>query len=153
MDEGDDFPRQAVAGFGRAGSQDGHFAGKSGVVDPMVEAAAFQRVMNFAGAVRGENYNRRLGRTDRSKFGDCHLEIGKSLKKKGLERRIGAVDLVDQKHRGTAGLWAHSCQERAFDKIIFGKKFGSQGIAVGVSGRFGRTDGDHLGCKVPITNR
>ena len=32
-------------------------------------------------------------------FGDGHLEVGQHFEQEGLERLVGAVDLVDQQHR------------------------------------------------------
>ena len=54
--------RQRLGRLGRAGPEDGELAVEVGVLDPMVEAAALQRVVDLAGAVRGEDDDRWLPR-------------------------------------------------------------------------------------------
>src|SRR5919199_3784317 len=67
------------------------------VVDPVVQAAALQRVVQLAGAVRGQDDDRPLTRADRlAELGDRHLEVGEDLEQEGLELVVGAVDLVDE---------------------------------------------------------
>jgi hypothetical protein len=87
--------------------QDGELAGEAGVVDPVVEAAAFQGVMHLARAVGGEDDDRGLGGADRAELGDGDLEVGEGFEQEGLERLVGAVKLVDQKDGRAAGLGAH----------------------------------------------
>src|SRR6185312_14776634 len=67
------------------------------VVDPVVQAAALQRVVELAGAVRGEDDERTLLGADRlAELGDRHLEVRQELEQERLELVVGAVDLVDE---------------------------------------------------------
>ena len=65
----------------------------------MVQAAALDRVVQVARAVRGEDDDRRVRRADRAELGDRHARLGEQLEEEGLEVVVGAVDLVDQEHR------------------------------------------------------
>ena len=67
--------------------------------------------MHLARAVRGEDDDGRFGGLDGAKFGDGDLEVGEGFEEEGLERLVGAVDLVDQKDRRAAGLRAHRVPE------------------------------------------
>ena len=68
------------------------------IVDPVIDAAAPQRLVQLARAVRGEDDDRPLGRAQRAALGDRDLEVGEELEQEGLELVVGAVDLVDQQH-------------------------------------------------------
>ncbi len=70
-----------------------------GVPDPVVEAAALERVVQVAGAVRGQHHPRPARGADGADLGDRHLEVGEQLEQERLELVVGAVDLVDQQHR------------------------------------------------------
>ena len=56
------------------------------VVDPVVEAAPLQRVVDLAGAVRGDDDDRRLLGLDGPELRDRDLEVGQDLQQKSLER-------------------------------------------------------------------
>jgi hypothetical protein len=58
----------------------------------VIEAAALQRVVNLAGAVRGDDDDRRLRRLDGAEFGDRDLEVAENFQKIRLERLVGAVE-------------------------------------------------------------
>ena len=70
-----------------------------GIVDPVIDAAAPQRLVQFARAVRGEDHDRALGRAQRAALGNRDLEVGEEFEQERLEFVVGAVDLVDQQHR------------------------------------------------------
>src|SRR6056297_1343784 len=88
----------------------------------MIKTATLERVMHLAGAVRGQDHNRRFGGMDRAKLRNRHLKIRKRLQQKRLEGLVGAVDLVNKQHRRAARLRPHRLQERALDQIILGEK-------------------------------
>ena len=87
-----------VRDAGQAGADDLGLALAARVVDPVVEAAALERVVELAGAVRGHDHGRAPGRLDRAQLRDRDLEVGEQLEQEGLELVVGAVDLVDQQH-------------------------------------------------------
>ena len=77
---------------------------EAGVVDPVVEAAPLERVVQLAGAVGGEDDDRRRRGLDRAELGDAHLPGREHLEQERLELVVGPVDLVDQQHApGSAG--------------------------------------------------
>jgi len=55
--------------------------------------------MNFPGAVRGDDDDRRLRRFHGAEFGDGHLEIAEDFQQIGLESFVGTVEFIDQEHR------------------------------------------------------
>ena len=69
------------------------------VVDPLVQAAALDRVVQVARAVGGQHDHRRVRRADRAELRDRHRGLGEQLEQERLEVVVGAVDLVDQQHR------------------------------------------------------
>ena len=77
-----------------------------GIIDPVIEAAPLQRVVDLARAVGGDDDDRRLLRLDRADLRDRDLEIGQHFEQIGLERLVGAVELVDQQHRRAADVAA-----------------------------------------------
>jgi len=74
------------------------------VTDPVEEGAAFQRVVEFARAVRGEDDGWPPARADRPELGDRDLEVREHLEQEGLELLVGAVDLVDEEHDRPVGV-------------------------------------------------
>src|SRR5579872_3044403 len=99
LDERGDLAGQPVRGLRRAGAADLDLLLEVRVVDPVVEAAALQRVVNLARAVRRDDHERRLARLDGAQLGNRNLEVGEQLEEERLELFVGAVDLVDQQHR------------------------------------------------------
>ena len=110
LHEGNDFTAECPCHLGRAGLQDRHFAVEVRVVDPVIKAAALQRVMHLARAVGRQDHDGRLGRVDGAKLGDRDLKVRQRFEKESLKRRIGAVEFVDQKDRRTARLGPHCLQ-------------------------------------------
>jgi hypothetical protein len=66
------------------------------MVEPQVEAAALERVVHLAGAVRGEHDDRRDGGPHLAQLGDRHGVLGEHLEEEGLELVVRPVDLVDE---------------------------------------------------------
>src|SRR4051794_26552064 len=88
-----------------ARANDVRLAIAGGVVDPVVEAAALQGVVQLACAVRGQDDQRAVLGADRlAELGDRHLEVRQELEQEGLELVVGAVDLVDEQHDGAVVL-------------------------------------------------
>ena len=75
-----------------------------GKPDPVVEAATLEGVVQLAGAVGGQDHQRRLLGPDRADLGDRDLEVGEQLEQERLELVVGAVDLVDEQDRPVAGV-------------------------------------------------
>ena len=112
---------EMLAGARRLAPQDLQLARRARVIDPVIKAAPLQRVVDFARAVRGDDDDRRRGRADRADLGDRHLEIGKQLQKIGLERLVGAVELVDQQDRRAGDVRLQRLQQRPLDQKAVGE--------------------------------
>ena len=70
------------------------------VVDPVVEAAALERVVQLARAVGGQHHDRRRRGAHGAELGDRDLVGRQHLEQERLELVVGPVDLVDQQHGG-----------------------------------------------------
>ncbi len=84
---------------GTLACDDLEFARGIRIADPVIEAAPLERVVNFAGAVRGDDDDRRLRRLHGAHFRNGDLEVRQHFEQERLERFIGAVEFVDQQHR------------------------------------------------------
>ena len=80
------------------GLEDRDLAGEVGVLEPEVETAALERVVHLAGAVGGEDDQRRRLRAHHADLGDRHRVLRQHLEQERLELVVGAVDLVDEQH-------------------------------------------------------
>ena len=69
-----------------------------GIIDPVIDAAAPQRLVQIARPVRGQHHDRPLGGAHRAALGNGNLEVGQEFEQEGLELLVGAIDLVDQQH-------------------------------------------------------
>ena len=87
---------------GLAGAEDLHLPFDRWIVDPVVEAAALESVVDLPRPVRSHHHHGRLHRLDRADLGKRHLEVGEKLEQVGLELLVGPIQLVDQKHRTLA---------------------------------------------------
>src|SRR4029079_11740904 len=79
LHEADDLLRELRRRLRYAGLQDRELARRVRVVEPMIKAAALQRVVDLARAVRGDDDDRRLLGLDRAELRDGDLEIGQHL--------------------------------------------------------------------------
>ena len=89
------------------------------IVDPLIQAAALQRVVHLARAVGGEDDERRLGRPHRAELGNRDLEFGEQLEQKPFELLVGAIDLVDQQDGRTRARRIDRLQQRPLDEKRF----------------------------------
>ena len=69
-----------------------------GVRDPVIEAAALQSIVNFAGSIRRQDHHWRLGSLDGAELRNRYLEIGEQLQQESFELIVCAVDLVDEQN-------------------------------------------------------
>ncbi|ANK72489.1 hypothetical protein FA04_07550 [Ensifer adhaerens] len=119
----------------------------------MIEAAALQCVMDLAGAIGGDDDNRRFVRPDRTKFRNCHLEIGQNFQQERLEGFICPVELVDQENGRTSRIGGNGLQNRAADQETFGEDVAFDPLAVDLAGCFRQADFEHLRRIVPLVDR
>ncbi len=102
-----------------APADDLDLAGRRRVVDPVVQAAALERVVQVARAVGGQHDRRRVAWP-----GSCpssgmrHRRLGQQLQQERLELVVGAVDLVDQQHRRARARVLKGTQQRPGDQVV-----------------------------------
>src|SRR2546428_2076998 len=96
----------------RSGPHDLDLFLEVGIVDPVVEAAALQRVVHLARAVRRDDHKWRLLRLDGADLRNRDLEVGEQLEQERLELLIGTVDLIDQEHRRSGVVVIDGVQQR-----------------------------------------
>ena len=139
-----------MARLGRPQPDDLHLAVALGVVDPVVEAAALERVMKLARAVgRQDDDRRRLGGHG-ADLGDRDGAVGEHLQQEGLELLVGPVELVHEQHRTRAR--AHGRQQRPLDEELGPVQLGR--LAVGVERALLQRPGvEQLARVVPLVER
>ena len=111
------------------------------VVDPVVEAASLERVVQLARAVGRDDDQRPAGGAHRAELGDRHLEVREELEQEGLELVVGAVDLVDQQHHRPVVL--ERLEQRAADQERGREQLAHLGAALG------RAEGQQLARRSP----
>src|SRR3954452_23264811 len=100
--------------LGRTRADDVDLAVELRIVDPVVEAATAQRVVQLACAVGRQHDDWRRCRADRPDLRDGHLELREQLEQERLELLVGAVHLVDEQDSLTAH--PQRGEQRALDK-------------------------------------
>ena len=91
------------------------------IADPVIEAAALERVVDLARAVRGDDHDRRMLGLHRAHLRDRDLEVGQHFEQERLEGFVGAVELVDQQHRRAGGVRLERLQQRPLDQEALGE--------------------------------
>ena len=69
-----------------------------------------------------------------------------------LERLVGAVEFVDQKHRRAGDVRLQRLQQRALDQKTLGENVRRQLVAIGIAGGFRQPDRDHLRRAAPLVD-
>ena len=92
-------------------------------------------------------------RLDRAELGDRHLEVGQHFEQVGLERLVGAVELVDQQDRRALGMRLQRLEQRTADQEPLVEDVGRELAAVVHALRLGQADLDHLAGVVPLVDR
>ena len=135
---------------GLAVEQNGRFAIDVGKIEIVIEAAAAQRVRQFARGVGGQHDARDRKRRDRAEFGDRDLEVRQKLEQERLEFLVGAVDFVDQQHRRC--LSPDGAEQRPLEQIVLGKDLRFDLGGAGASA-LARLDRQQLALIVPFVER
>jgi hypothetical protein len=119
----------------------------------VVQAAALQRVVDFARPVRGEDHPWRALGPDRADLRDGHLEVREDLEEIGLELLVCSIDLVDEEDRRDAGwIGLEGLEQRAADEELRPEDLAGIG-ARGLAARLEQPDLEHLARVVPFVDR
>ena len=151
--EGDDLVRQTHVRAGNLAPDDRQLALGVRIVDPVIEAASLDRVVDLARAIGGDDDDRRLGALDRAEFRNRDLILGQHFEQICLEGLVGAVEFVDQEHRRDAVIGLERLQQRTADQEALGKDVGRERVLVDLALRLGEPDLDHLARIVPLVDR
>ena len=152
MHEGDDFARELLRCARRFQLQDREFAFRIRIVDPVIEAAALQRIVDFTRAVRRDDDDGRMFGLDGADFGDAYLKVGQHLQKICLEGLVRAVEFVDQQDGRAFDRGFERLQDRTADEKAFGEDILAEFGAVLDSLSLRQPDFDHLRLIVPLIN-
>ncbi len=142
-DGGDDGARGRFGDAGGPHHDDARLALGGGIVDPVIDAAAAQRLVQVARPVRGQHDDRMLGGAQRAALGNGNLEVGEEFEQERLELLVGAVDFVDQQHGRVRR--AQGREHRPLDQ---------ERLAIDIDALFaGLADRQHLARIVPLVER
>ena len=134
MHEGDHLARQCGGDAGRLQPQDFGLAFGVGIIDPIIEAAPLQRIVDLAGAVGGDDDDGRRRSLDRPELGNGDLVIRQHLEQIGLEGLVGAVELVNQQHWRAGEVGLERLQQWPLDQEFVGEDFLLDGILARAAG-------------------
>jgi len=116
LHEGHDLPRQARRQARRLRIQDRPLPRGVGIVHPLIQAAAADRVMHLAGTVAGQHHHRRHAGAYGAVFRHRDLEIRQQLQQECLEWLVRTVQLVNQQH-GRRQVGVYGGQQRPGQQI------------------------------------
>ena len=122
------------------------------VLDPLIQAAPLQRVVDLARAVRREDHQRRLGRAHGAELGNRDLELGEQLEQIALELFVGAIDLVDQQHRRPRARGIDRLQQRPLDQERLAVELAPRAVAIERAGRVEDAQLEQLARVVPLVD-
>ncbi len=116
------------------------------VLDPVIEAAALERVVELARAVGGDHHQRPAASGNGAELRDRHLEVGQELEQEGLELVVGAVHLVDQQHH--RALVLERLEQRSPQQVLAREQ-----LPGAFAPAFGGADRQQLPRVVPVVER
>src|SRR6266571_5300444 len=137
-DRGGDLAGQPLPRLRHPAPDDLGDAGGVRVGDPVVQAAALERVVQVPGPVRGQHGNRGQGGLLGTELGNGDRRLGQQLEQEGLELVVGPVHLVDEQHGGPRTRVQQRGEQRPRQQVLAGE----QVLVLDVlAGRLGQPDG------------
>ena len=136
---------------GDLGQHDLVFLLRGRVVDPVVEAAPLERVVDLAGPVRGQDDPRRRLGPDRADLRDRDLEVGQDLEQIRLELLVGPVDLVDEQDGRDPVGRLERLEERPADQEVLAEDVVRRRV-LRLAARLEQPDLEHLARVVPLVD-
>src|SRR5680860_796380 len=130
-----------------APTEDLHDAFGRRELQPVVEAAPSERIVQVTASVRREDDDRRLLRGERAQLGDGHRRLTEELQEQSFELVVGTVDLVDQQHRRFRTVVPNTTQDRALLKELLTEQVGLAQLLVL---RLSQPDREQLTLVVPV---
>jgi hypothetical protein len=123
------------------------------VLDPVVDAASLQRVVDVPGTVRRDHHDRGHARPERPELRHRDREVGEHLEEERLELVVGPVDLVDEENRRRPGPGSDRHEERPADEEALGVELVFEGGPLGAALHLGRPEVEQLAGVVPLVDR
>ncbi len=151
LDERRDLFREPPRRVRQSGQDDAELFVEVRIRDPVIEAAALQRVVQLARAVRGDDDDRRPRGANRAELRNRHLKVGEQLEEKALERVVGAIDLVDEEDRDL--LTPEGPKERALNEERLAEELARRRLAVERMRGLEQPDFEQLPGVVPFVER
>src|SRR5713226_388385 len=143
---------QMGADLGKLGCDDLILFFKSRIIDPMVETAPLEGVVNLPRTVRGQkNVGPKLG-ANRSDLRYRDLEVREDLQQKGFKFHVRTIDLVDKQNGWSGAVALNRLQERPLNEIFLGEDLGLYRIPISSAHLF-ELDAQHLLGIVPFVER
>ena len=102
-----------------ARAHDRQFLLERRILNPLIQATPFQRVLHFARTIRRQDDERRLDGPHGAELGNGDLELRQQLEQKSLELFVGTIDFVDQQDSGAAPAGIDRLKQRALDEKRF----------------------------------
>ena len=131
------------------GVQYGQLAFGGWVVDPVVEAAPFERVVYLPCSIACQNDTGRSLGPYGADLRNAHGKVAEHLQQERLELLVGPIDLIDQQHRGDCAPVLERPQQRTPNEKFLAEDV-SGGGGLGFSPRFQQPDLHHLSRVVPL---
>src|SRR5262249_22375482 len=100
---------QNLADARHLGAHDVQFALRDWIADPVIEAAALERVVNFAGAIRRDHHDRRLRRLDRAELGIVTWKSASTSKRNASKASSARSSSSISSTGGPAGSSSSAC--------------------------------------------
>src|SRR6266498_1062551 len=99
------------------------FLFEGGIIDPEVQAAPLERIVDFACTIRCDHHEWRAISLDRADLGDRYLEIGEDFQQKGFEFLVAAVNFIDQQYHLTFPGFLNCLQQWPLEQKFTTKQF------------------------------
>ena len=117
------------------------------VVDPVIEAAAFQSVVQIPGPVGGEDDNRLMSSVESADLWDRHGGLGEQLEEERLKLLVRSVNLVYEQDGGTGTGMLNGLEQRSFDQVLPVEKTGFLHLG---AARLSHANAEELAWIVPL---
>src|SRR5215217_2835415 len=125
---------------------------KAGVLDVVVEAAAFEGVVDLTGTVGGQNGHGRAFGPDGGYLGDRDGEVREDLEKECLELVVGAVHLVYEQHGRHRPAMFQRLQQRTAGKELTIVEVALDAFPIFAAEGFGGANVEELAGVVPLVD-
>src|SRR5262249_12356765 len=133
-------------------AQDRHFLLARGIVDPVINAAPLQGIVNLTGTIGSDDYDGAVFGPQCADLRDGDLKVGQQFEQKTLELFICPIQLVNQENGRGFVAFVNCLQERALEQELVSENIIGGG-RVGIGTKLAGLDFEELAGIVPLVNR